>query len=147
MVGIDTDSLDSGELHANRALEIYSMISDPWGVVEAKLLLCQIALCRGNVDAAKALYAEIQRLGAKEPEPRQHSLLTEAWLAVENGDSDGAYAAIQAAADVFSDRTRVGDHTPHLLGRLSRLKFPSHARLRIDSWRALVLDKSRRERT
>ncbi len=147
MVGIDTDDIDTAELHAERALDIYSKMSDPWGVVESKLLKCQIELARGNIDGAKALFGEIHRTGVKEPEPRQHALLTEAWLAVEGGDPDGALAALEAAADVFNDRSRVGDHVPHLLGRLARFRFPPHAQVRIDAWRALVNDKGRRERT
>lgn len=146
MIGIDTDDPDTAELHAERALEIYSRMSDPWGAVEAKLLKCQAALSRGRLDIARSLLGEIQRIGVKEPEPKQHALLTEAWLAVESGDVEGASAALDAAADVFSDRSRVGDHTPHLLGRLSRLPWPDSAHARIEEWRALVNDKSRRDK-
>ena len=32
-----------------------------------------------------------------------------------------------------SERSRAGDHTPHLLGRLSRKKWPEHARNRIEA--------------
>ncbi|HVU04691.1 MAG TPA: hypothetical protein VHE30_23210, partial [Polyangiaceae bacterium] len=117
----------------------------PWGVVEAKLLLCQIALGRGHIEAARTLLAEIHRAGVKEPEPKQHSLLTEAWLAAEAGDAESAEAAIDAAASVFNDQSRVGDHTPHLLGRLSRFHFPPDIQTRIESWRSLVNDKGRRE--
>jgi serine/threonine protein kinase/tetratricopeptide (TPR) repeat protein len=147
MVGIDTDELGVAEIRADRALDIYSKMIDPWGVVEAKLLKCQIALARGRLDNARSMLGEIQRLGAREPEPKQHALLTEAWLALESGDVQGASAALEAAADVFSDRTRVGDHTPHLLGRLSRLPWPEKEQARIDAWRALVNDKGRREQT
>src|SRR5262249_10618824 len=48
------------------------------------------------------------------------------------------------ASEVFSDQSRVGDHTPHLLGRLARLGWPEGAQARIDSWRALLNDKTRR---
>jgi hypothetical protein len=147
MVGIDTDDLDEGQLRAERALEIYSKMSDPWGVVEAKLLRCQVALARGRLEGARALLADIQQAGVKEPEPKQHALLTEAWLAYETGDDEGALAALEAASEVFSDQSRVGDHTPHLLGRLARLNWPEGAQARIDSWRALVNDKSRREQS
>jgi serine/threonine protein kinase/tetratricopeptide (TPR) repeat protein len=145
MVGIDTDDLDTAELRADRALDIYSKMSDPWGVVEARILKCQVALARGHFESARALLGEIQRSAVKEPEPKQHALLTEAWLAVEVGDADGGLAALEAAAEVFSDRSRVGDHTPHLLGRLARLGWPAHAHSRIDAWRALVNDRGRRE--
>jgi hypothetical protein len=66
---------------------------------------------------------------------------------VESGDVEGGSAALDAAADVFSDRSRVGDHTPHLLGRLSRLPWPEQANARIEEWRALVNDKARRDST
>jgi serine/threonine protein kinase/tetratricopeptide (TPR) repeat protein len=147
MVGIDTDNLEDAEIHAERALDIYLKMGDPWGVVEAKLLKCQIALARGWLDSAKSLLAEIQRAGAREPEPKQHSLLTEAWLAVETGDVEGADASLQAAASVFNDQSRVGDHTPHLLARLSRYHFPQNVQDRLDGWRALLNDKERREQT
>ncbi len=147
MVGIDTDEPDVADLRADRALDMYTKMSDPWGVVEAKLLKCQASLSRGRLDTARSLLGEIQRIGAREPEPKQHALLTEAWLALESGDPDGATAALDAAADVFSDRTRVGDHTPHLLGRLARLPWPADVQPRLEAWRALVNDRGRRERT
>jgi serine/threonine protein kinase/tetratricopeptide (TPR) repeat protein len=145
MVGVDTDDLDTAEIHADRALDIYTKMSDPWGVVEAKLLLCQIALGRGRLEIARSLLSEIHRASVKEPEPKQHSLLTEAWLAAETGDAESAYAALDAAASVFNDQSRVGDHTPHLLGRLSRFHFPARIQARLDSWREIVNDKGRRE--
>jgi len=145
MVGIDTDELEVAEARADRALDMYSRMSDPWGVVETKLLKCQVALARGRLDLARAMLGEIQRLGVREPEPKQHALLTEAWLALESGDVDGASAAMDAAADVFNDRSRVGDHTPHLLARLSRLPWPEDVLSRMQAWRLLVNDKTRRE--
>ncbi|HEX3593610.1 MAG TPA: protein kinase, partial [Polyangiaceae bacterium] len=63
MIGIDTDDPNTAELHADRALEIYSRMSDPWGAVEAKLLKCQAALSRGRLDVARSLLGEIQRIG------------------------------------------------------------------------------------
>lgn len=145
MVGIDMDDLETAELRAGRALEIYTRMSDPWGVVEAKLLSCQTALARKHFEGARQLLTEIHRLGAREPEPKQHALITEAWLSVELGDTEGALTALDAAASVFNDRSRVGDHTPHLLNRLSRLPWSEQAQSRIDAWRALLNDKARRE--
>jgi ATP/maltotriose-dependent transcriptional regulator MalT len=147
MVGVDTDDLEEAEHHAERALDLYSRMSDPWGVVEAKLLLCQVALARGDVPQAKVMFADIQQVGVKEPEPKQHSFLTEAWLAFESGDVTAAYAALGGAAEVFSDRTRVGDHAPHLLARLSRFKWPPAATTRIGAWRELLNDRELRGRT
>lgn len=145
MIAFDTDDLETAEKRAERAAQIYTGMADPWGVVEATLLRCQVQLARGNIDKARRLLREVQRAGVGEPEPKQHSLLTEAWLSFESGDTESAYAALEAAVDVFSDRARVGDHTPHLLGRLSRLRWPPNAQQRIDSWREIVNDRRRRE--
>ena len=60
------------------------------------------------------------------------------------GDPDAALESLEAASDVFDDRTRVGDHVPHLLDRLSRLAWPAHVSSRIDAWRTLLHDRSRR---
>jgi thioredoxin-like negative regulator of GroEL len=122
-------------------------MTDPWGVVEAQLLLCQSYLAAGKVDSAKKVLKEVQAAGVKEPEPKQHALLTEAWLAQQTGDVESAQTSLDAAASVFSDRTRAGDHTPHLLGRLSRLGWPEGAQKRIDAWRALVNDRTKRNET
>ena len=54
-------------------------------------------------------------------------------------------ASIEAAANVFSPRTRAGDHTPHLLSRLVTFKWPRHALDRIDAWRAVLNDRARRK--
>jgi eukaryotic-like serine/threonine-protein kinase len=146
MVGLDTDDLKMAEANAQRALDIYTTMADPWGVVEAKLLLVQVHLARGDMDRARRTLKDVQTAGVKEPEPKQHALLTEAWLAQQTGDVDGAAAAIDAASGVFSERTRVGDHTPHLLCRLSRLSWPPATQQRIDAWRALVSGCERAER-
>jgi hypothetical protein len=45
---------------------------------------------------------------------------------------------------VFGPRTRAGDHTPHLLSRLSRFHWAPPARERLDAWRALLNDRARR---
>src|SRR5690606_32109384 len=110
MVGLDTDDLGMAERKAQRALDIYTAMADPWGVVEAKLLLVQVHLARRDLERARRLMKEVQTAGVKEPEPKQHALLTEAWLSQLTGDMDGAAAAIDAAAGVFSEQTRVGDH-------------------------------------
>jgi hypothetical protein len=145
MIGIDTDDLDMAEWRAERAADIYSRIADPWGVVEAKLLSCQVLLARGQTESARQALRDIKQTHVEEPEPKQHALLTEAWLYLSSGRMENAVTALEGAADVFSDRARVGDHTPHLLGRLARMPWPSHAQSRIEAWRALVNDRARRE--
>lgn len=144
MVGVDTDDLDMAEIHADLAASIYTQMRDPWGILESRLLCTQIALARRDVDTARALLEQCATIRVEEAEPRQHFLLTQAWLEIAAGDGDKAYESLEAASEVFGQRSRAGDHTPHLLGRLSRLPWPEHARQRIDAWRALLNDRSRR---
>lgn len=147
MVGMDTDDLDLAESHADRAATIYGGMGDPWGVVETKLLRAQIALCRRARERARELLQECSEVRLEEAEPRQHYLLTAAWLAIEDGNPDAAVELLEAASEVFGHRARAGDHTPHLLDRLSRKQWPPHAQARIDSWRALLNDRARRSAT
>jgi hypothetical protein len=81
----------------------------------------------------------------EEAEARQHFLLTRAWLEVVEGDSDAALESIEQAADVFGQRTRAGDHTPHLLSRLARFQWSAHGLDRIDAWRTVLNDRLRRK--
>ncbi len=144
MIGIDTDDLDMAELHCAQAEQIYVGMGDPWGMLESKLLACQIALARRDTDAAATLLTEADAFRVEEAEPRQHYLLTRAWLQWMQNDHDKAFESLEAAAEVFGDRSRAGDHAPHLLARLSRMPWPEHARQRIEAWRALLNDRSKR---
>ena len=145
MVGLDTDDMEMAELHAGRAHKIYAKGNDPWGVMETKLLFCQIALFKHDTARARELLEECSRIAVEEAEPRQHFLLTRAWLEAENGDLDQALESVEAAADVFGPRTRAGDHSPQLLTRLLRYRFSDHARGRIDAWRHALNDRTRRK--
>jgi serine/threonine protein kinase/tetratricopeptide (TPR) repeat protein len=145
MVGLDTDDVDMAELHASRAHKIYAKTNDPWGVMETKLLFCQIALFRHDTARARELLEECSRIAVEEAEPRQHFLLTRAWLEAENGDLDDALDSIEAAADVFGPRTRAGDHSPQLLARLLRYRWSDLARGRMDSWHQVLNDRTRRK--
>jgi serine/threonine protein kinase/tetratricopeptide (TPR) repeat protein len=145
MIGVDTDDLDMAELHSDRALKIYQELNDPWGIVEVKLLRCQTYLIRHRRDEARTLLDECANIVIEEAEPRQHYLLTRAWLEAESGDTDRAFDSVEAASDIFGQRLRAGDHTPHLLSRLSRYEWPAHAESRIDAWRALLNDRVRRQ--
>lgn len=144
MIGVDTEDLTMTEQHAERAHRVFTKTGDPWGMVEAKLLLCQAALMRHELRRAERLLDDAERIPVEEAEPRQHLLLTRAWLESERGEPERALESIEAAADIFGPRTRAGDHTPHLLSRLSRYIWPSHARERIETWRALLNDRERR---
>jgi len=145
MIGIDTDDLDMAEQHAERAHRVFSKTGDPWGIVEAKLLLCQAALIRHELRRAERLLEDSHRIPIEEAEPRQHLLLTRAWLEAEKGELERAQESVEAAAEVFGSRTRAGDHTPHLLSRLSRYPWQVHGRDRIEAWRALLNDRARRK--
>jgi eukaryotic-like serine/threonine-protein kinase len=145
MIGLDTDDIEMAELHASRAHKIYAKTNDPWGVMETKLLFCQIALFRHDTARGRELLEECSRIAVEEAEPRQHFLLTRAWLEAENNDLDQALESVEAAADVFGPRTRAGDHSPQLLTRLLRYRFSDHARGRIDAWRHALNDRTRRK--
>jgi hypothetical protein len=113
--------------------------------METKLLFCQIALFRHDTARARELLEECSRIAVEEAEPRQHFLLTRAWLEAENGDLDEALDSIEAAADVFGPRTRAGDHSPQLLARLLRYRWSDLARGRMDSWHQVLNDRTRRK--
>jgi hypothetical protein len=144
MIGLDTDDTEMALLHADRANKTYAKINDPWGVMETKLLICQVALYKHDSARARELLEECSRIAVEEKEPRQHFLLTRAWLEAENGDLDESLESIEAAADVFGQRTRAGDHAPQLLLRLLRYRWSVAARSRIDSWRMQLIDRARR---
>src|SRR5690606_15325516 len=120
MIGLDTDDAEIAEENANYATELYQSMDDPWGIMEAKLLSCQIALMHHDTDNARTFLDQCADIVVEEPEPRQHYLLTRAWLEMELGDAERAFKTIQVASQVFDTPHRVGDHTVHLLGRLAR---------------------------
>lgn len=145
MVGIDTDDPDMADEHAQRAHEIFEKMGDPWGIVEAKLIKAQAALLRHDLDRAEEILDEAYRIPIEEPEPRQHLLLTRAWYEAELGQMEAAVEAVEASVGVFATKTRVGDHTPQLLGRLSRYYWPEPEGERINAWRATLNDRARRK--
>jgi tetratricopeptide (TPR) repeat protein len=138
MIRLDTDDLAAARHHAERALSLYELIGDPWGLMEARLLLCQVALARHALDEATVVLEECAAIAVEEAEPRQHYLLTRCWLAHASGNEKLACESLRAASEVFSEHTRVGDHTPHLVGRLSRLFWSPASRGRVESWQALL---------
>ena len=142
MIAIDTDDCETAQQYADRAAELYEEMGDPWGVLEARLLHTQIALVRHDTARARALLEECSEIRVEEAEPRQHYLLTEAWLEQLEGNYAAAIAALDAAAEVFGERSRVGDHTPHLLARLSRLDWPVAVSERTDAWIGVLNDRA-----
>lgn len=146
MVALDTDDLDNGETHARRAEQLFAQLQDPCGVVESRLLQAQLDLARRDFDEARTALMQAREIPLREPGPRQHYLLTRAWLQLESGDVEGAREAVKAAPTVFSRPWQVGDHTPHLLGRLSRMPWPEpEQRESIKEWRDMIVERARRD--
>jgi hypothetical protein len=146
MVAIDSDDYDAAEAHARIAFRIYERLQDPWGELEARLLIAQVALARGD-SRADSFVGACDRVVLDEAEPRQHRHLTRAWLAQREGRWADASAEIDQARAVFvawspessgvraaEARTRTGDHTPHLLVRLARLEWSGPTLGKIEAW-------------
>ena len=138
MLAIDTNALDTAVIHAEAARAVYEEIADPWGVVEAKLLFAQIALARGDASAS-ALVHEAEAIEVDEAEPRQHRHLTAAWLANVEERWDDALSHLDSGRAAFGEtQQRTGDHTPHLLARFARMKWPEPSAKRIETWLATL---------
>jgi hypothetical protein len=146
MIGLDSDDYDAAEAHSRVAFKLYERLEDPWGELEARLLLAQVALARRN-GRADALVRACDRVVLDEAEPRQHRHLTRAWLAQQEGRWADAAAEIDRARAAFvvsspegggvraaEARARTGDHTPHLLARLVRLEWSGGSLEKIESW-------------
>jgi eukaryotic-like serine/threonine-protein kinase len=144
MIAIDTDNLDRGREHAQRAEQLCSEMRDPFGVVEARLLRAQASLARRDFPEARRAIMQAREISLREPEPRQHYLLTRAWFQLENGDPDSAQEALNAAPTVFEKPWQVGAHTLHVLTRLARLSWPNQETVEdIHEWRRVIQDHAR----
>ena len=144
MIAFDTGDLMRSREHALSASALYDQMGEPRGQVEASLLLAQVALATKNPVAAELIRA-CEAIGLVEAETRQHSSLTKAWLLHVEGQFEEAAAELRTARLAFGDPRRTGDHTRHLLSRLSDLDWPPSTRKLIDDWRA-ELGVSLRER-
>jgi thioredoxin-like negative regulator of GroEL len=119
---------------------------DPFGVVEARLLRAQASLARRDFQEARRAIMQAREISLREPEPRQHYLLTRAWFQLENGDAESAQEALNAAPTVFDKPWQVGEHTLHVLTRLARLAWPSQETIDdIHEWRRVIQDHARGE--
>ena len=136
MIGVDLDDTEMASLHSDWCLRLYTDLDDPWGILEGKLLTAQLALLERNLDTAGAILDECAQLEVEEPEPRQHYLLTRAWLARELDRLEEAQDLVERAMRVFPEPHRVGDHSPQLLTRLSRYAWPPGTRELVVQWRA-----------
>lgn len=146
MIAIDTDDLDAAEVHASRSLRLHQMLVEPSGQSEAELLLAQAHLARGELEEARALLDGIGAKFGEERGPKQHYLLSEAWLALEQGAVEEAHRALGGAANCFAELSQAGEHTSQLLARLSRLRWPGTEALDlIEEWRRAIDDHERRD--
>jgi tetratricopeptide (TPR) repeat protein len=146
MIALDADDFDAADAHARVAFKIYERLQDPWGELESRLLLAQVALAKGDA-RAEALVAACDKVVLDEAEPRQHRHLTRAWLAQRQQRWTDAVQEIEAARGAFlvsspegggvraaEARGPTGDHTPHLLRRLSQLEWVGPALGIVESW-------------
>src|SRR5690606_34579119 len=118
----------------------------PAGQSEAELLLAQTHLARGELAEARAMLEAVGEKFGEESGPKQHYLLTQAWLEREQGDADQAHRALGAAADCLSGRSQAGAHPSQMLARLSRLRWPgTEALALIEEWRRAIDDPERRD--
>jgi tetratricopeptide (TPR) repeat protein len=144
MIAFDSGDLMRSREHALSASALYDQMGEPRGQVEASLLLAQVALATGNPVAGELIRA-CEAIGLLEAETRQHLSLSKAWLLHVEDKIDEATEELGVARLVFGDAKRTGDHTRHLLSRLSDLTWPKTARKLIDDWRS-ELGVPRRER-
>lgn len=135
MIGIDTNDLEAGRSHAERALALFAGLSDPWGIVEAKLLHAQLALAAGQLDQAQRVLSAAAEVDVEEFEPRQHLHLTQAWHAQLVDDRDAAAESFQLAVQTSKAFTSTADHTPYLLERLAEFSWPPDADATLTAWR------------
>ena len=135
MIGIDLDNAPLAQRNAEWCARIAHDLDDPWGVVEATVLLGQVALLERRLDDAEKLLEQSAATSVEEPEPHQHRLLTEAWLLCERKMSKEAAQRVSRAMETFPSQHRVGDHTVHLLARLSRYPWPKSADKKLRDWR------------
>jgi hypothetical protein len=137
LIAIDTEDLAAGGAHASVAAKIFERLQDPWGDLEARLLLAQVALAKGDPQA-RWLCLECEKIVLDEAEPRQHRHLTLAWLAQTEGRWSDASTEIDRARAAFGDKARCGDHTPQLLRRFSKMTWEVPAKGKVSAWLDLV---------
>jgi serine/threonine protein kinase/tetratricopeptide (TPR) repeat protein len=146
MVAIDTDDLDNAHIHASRSLRLCQAISDPCGEIQATILLVQVHLARRELTMAKELMPPFKDVTALEPGPKQHFLLTQAWLSLDSGDPAAALRSLKEATSTFGTLSQAGEHSTQLLARLSRFNWPDDEALDlIEEWRRAIDDHERRD--
>jgi len=134
MIAIDQDDAAAAQRHATDALDLYTKLGDPWGIVESRVLLVQEHLLRGALEEARIELEVCDQITLTEAEPLQHRHLTRAWLSAANGYYRKAATALEEARSVFADRRRMGDHANGLLTRFDSLKWKDPAGAKVREW-------------
>ena len=146
MVGIDCDDAQMAAYHIDRMADLNKKTLDRSGELESLVLRAQLALLRHDPKSAVESLARARRVAAVEPELKQHLLLTDTWLALEQNEVERSHEKLIAAATVCREVHVVGDHTPQLLARFSRYHLSEKARTELDVWRSTIVEKSRRSK-
>jgi eukaryotic-like serine/threonine-protein kinase len=134
MIAIDQDDAIAAARHAHDALDLYTKLGDPWGILESRLLRAQEALLRGNVDEARIELEGCEQITLTEAEPVQHRHLTRAWVAAAQGYVRKAAQALNDAQNAFPDHRRMGDHALQLLQRFDTLGWKDPAGAKVREW-------------
>ena len=103
MVGIDCDDPQMAALHIDRVADICKKTLDRGSELESHVLRTQLGLIRHDPKSAIESLARARRVAVVEPEPKQHLLLTDTWLALEQNDVERASEKLSAASAVFRE--------------------------------------------
>jgi hypothetical protein len=141
MNALDGGHPNTAEVHARAAGALYSRLSDPWGKVEALLLLAQVGLYRQDTTSARDALIRCEAIALAEAEPKQHRHLTLAWLGAAEGRFADVVRELDAARRAFRDTTQSGDHTPQLLRHFDRMAWPDPAGARVKQWLRVMLPR------
>lgn len=134
MIAIDQDDAASAQRHATDALDLYTKLGDPWGIVESRVLLVEEHLLRGALEEARVQLETCDQVTLTEAEPLQHRHLARAWLSAANGYYRKAAQALEDAQGVFVDRRRMGDHAAQLLQRFDSMRWKDPAGAKVREW-------------
>ncbi len=134
MIAIDQDDAAAAARHAHDALDLYTKLGDPWGILESRLLRAQEALLRGSVDEARIELEGCEQIQLTEAEPVQHRHLTRAWVAASQGYVRKAAQALADAHAAFPDKRRMGDHALQLIQRFDTLGWKDPAGSKVREW-------------
>ncbi|HHH30305.1 MAG TPA: hypothetical protein ENK57_18455 [Polyangiaceae bacterium] len=138
MNALDGGHPNTAEVHARQAGVLYSRLNDPWGKVEALLLLAQVALYRNDTSTAREALIRCEAIALAEAEPKQHRHLTLAWLAAAEERWADVVRELDAARRTFKDATQSGDHTPQLLRMFSTMSWPEAPAQRVKQWQETI---------